>query len=124
MTRKNFSKAVKVACIKRATRDSVVYCEECRLPAKKWQIDHVNPDGLTGEPTLENAKLLCLPCHDVKTNTKDKPAIAQAQRREAKHLGAVKPKATIKAPPKPARSTAKADQIRALREAEYHRRFG
>lgn len=124
MARKNFSKAVKVACIKRATRDGVVYCEECNLPAKKWQIDHINPDGLTGEPTLENAKLLCLSCHDVKTNTKDKPAIAQAQRREAKHLGAVKPKATIKAPPKPARSTAKADQIRALREAEYHRRFG
>ncbi len=124
MPRKNFSKATKVAAIKRATRDGVVYCEECSLPAKKWQIDHINPDGLTGEPTLENAKLLCLPCHDVKTNTKDKPAIAQAQRREAKHLGAVKPKASIPSPPKPARSTAKADQIRALREAEYARRFG
>lgn len=121
MARKNFTKAVKVACIKRATRDAVVYCEECGLPAKKWQIDHINPDGLTGQPTLENAKLLCLPCHDVKTNTKDKPAIAEAQRREAKHLGAVKPKASIPQAPKPPRVTTKADQIRALREANWER---
>jgi 5-methylcytosine-specific restriction endonuclease McrA len=123
MARKNFSKATKVAAIKRATRESVVYCEECALPAKKWQIDHINPDGLTGTPTLENAKLLCLPCHAEKTNKKDKPAIAQAQRREAKHLGAVRPKATIPAPPKPEKPTTKADQIHALREAEYARRF-
>lgn len=124
MTRKNFKQSVQVACIKRATRDGVVYCEECSLPVRKWEIDHINPDGLTGQPTLENAKLLCLPCHAVKTNTKDKPAIAEAKRREAKHLGATKPKATIKAPPKPPRSTAKADQIRALRETDYARRFG
>ena len=124
MARKNFTKAVKVAAIKRATREGVTYCEGCGLPTKKWQVDHHNPDGLTGKPTLENAKVLCLPCHDVKTNKKDKPAIAQAQRREAKHLGAVKPKASIPAPPKAEKPTTKADQIRALREAEYLRRFG
>lgn len=44
MARRNFTKAVKVAAIKRATRGSAVYCEECFLPAKKWQIDHVNPE--------------------------------------------------------------------------------
>jgi len=95
MARKNFSKSVIVACIKRATKDGVVYCESCTLPCRKWQIDHIIPDGLTGEPTLENARLLCIECHFVKTK-KDVAQIAKAKRQEAKHVGAVKPKGQIK----------------------------
>jgi 5-methylcytosine-specific restriction protein A len=86
MARKEFSKAVKVAATKRATRDGVTYCDGCGLPAKRWHYDHDNPDGLTGKPTLENCKLLCLPCHAKKT-AEDVAAIAQAKRREAAHLG-------------------------------------
>ena len=86
MPRKEFSKAVKVAATKRATRDGVTYCEGCGLPAKRWHYDHDNPDGLTGEPTLENCKLLCLPCHEEKTR-QDVAAIAKAKRREARNLG-------------------------------------
>lgn len=93
--RKNFPKSVIVACIKRATREMVVYCEGCGLPTRKWQIDHIIPDGLTGEPTLENAKLLCIECHSVKTK-KDVAQIAKAKRQQYKHLGAVKPKGQIK----------------------------
>ena len=90
MARKNFSKAVKVACIKRATKpDGNAYCEKCGALAKRYHIDHVDPDGLTGQPVLENAMLLCLPCHDEKT-LKDVSNIAKAKRREAKDLG-VKP---------------------------------
>lgn len=103
MTRKNFSKAIIVARIKHATKDGVIYCEKCGLPCKRFDIDHDNPDGLTGEPTFENARLLCEPCHAEKTK-KDVAAIAKAKRREARHVGAVRPKGQIRSagfPPKP-----------------------
>ena len=93
MARKEFSKSVKVAVIKRATKDGIVFCEGCGALAKKWEIDHITPDGLLGEPTLENAKLLCQLCHGEKTK-KDVKNIAQAKRREAKHLG-VRKKPTL-----------------------------
>jgi hypothetical protein len=85
--RREFPKAVRVAVIRRATRHSVVYCEECKLPAKKFQIDHVRADGLLGEPTIENAKLLCEICY-LDKNPRDARDIAEAKRREAFHLGA------------------------------------
>ena len=87
MSRKEFPKSVKVASIKANTRDGVTYCEACGLPAKRFHFDHKNPDGLTGQPTLENCALLCEPCHAEKTK-KDVADIARAKRREAKHLGA------------------------------------
>lgn len=87
MARREFPRAIKVAVIKRATRDSVVYCEACQLPAKKWQIDHVRPDGLLGEPTIDNAQLICEACFGIK-NPADTTAIARAKRREAAHIGA------------------------------------
>lgn len=90
MPRKEFPKSVKVAAVKRATRDGVTYCEGCCLPMRKWHYDHDNPDGLTGQPTLDNCKLLCIPCHGVKT-PKDVAKIARAKRREALALGVHKP---------------------------------
>ena len=95
MARREFPKSVKVAVTKRAMREGVVYCEKCGAQAKRWQIDHVRPDGLGGEPTLENAMLICQPCFEEK-NPKDASAIAHAKRREAKDLRAVKPKGQIK----------------------------
>ena len=67
MARKEFTRAIKVAVIKMATVDGKTFCEECGSLAKRWEIDHVRPDGLLGEATIENAKLLCTPCHDEKT---------------------------------------------------------
>lgn len=49
--------------------------------------DHADPDGLTGEPVLENCVVLCRSCHSVKTTTHDVPAIARAKRRERAHIG-------------------------------------
>ena len=89
MARREFPKAIKVAAIKRATRDGQTYCEGCGALAKRWQIDHMRADGLLGDPTLENAQLLGECCYGPK-NAADTTAIAQAKRREAKHLG-VKP---------------------------------
>jgi 5-methylcytosine-specific restriction protein A len=87
MSRREFPQSVKVAAIKRATRDGLIFCEECGCLAKRVEIDHVRADGLLGEPTLENAMVLCKPCHDEKSKS-DTTAIAQAKRREAKHLNA------------------------------------
>jgi 5-methylcytosine-specific restriction enzyme A len=87
MARREFPKSVRVAVIKRATKDGVIYCEKCKGLAKRFQIDHVRPDGLLGEPVLENAELICEPCWAVK-NPADTTAIARAKRLEANHLGA------------------------------------
>jgi protein-arginine kinase activator protein McsA len=100
MTRREFPAKVRTAVIKRATRNDVAYCEKCGAMAKRFQIDHVRPDGLLGEPTIENAMLICEACYREK-NPKDASVIAQAKRREAKHLGAVKPKGQIKSAPFP-----------------------
>lgn len=94
--RREFPKSVKVASIKANTRDNVVYCEGCGLPTKRFHFDHRNPDGLTGQPTLENCQLLCEPCHAEKTK-QDVADIAKAKRREAAHLG-VRPAPKLKGP--------------------------
>jgi len=90
--RREFPRSVKVAVIKRATRAGVVLCEKCGAIAKRFEIDHINPDGLTGDPVIENAQLICEACFAEK-NAADAERIARAKRQEAAHLGA-------KAPPK------------------------
>ena len=84
--RKEFSKKIRVAAWKRADGR----CEECtrKLYPGDACFDHRIPDGLTGEPTLENCQCLCRWCHNVKTFGTDVPAIGRAKRREASHLGA------------------------------------
>lgn len=86
MARKEFSKSVKVAALKRAMVNGIIRCEECHCEAKRPEIHHVNPDALTGEPTLENAMVLCRDCHREKTSAQA-PIIAKAKRREARQLG-------------------------------------
>lgn len=99
MSRREFPRSVKVARIKAATRDGVVYCEKCSLPCSKWEIHHVDPDALTGEPTFENSALWCIPCHDEETS-RLAPVIAKVKRVEAKHVGATRPKGSIQTRPK------------------------
>lgn len=92
--RREFPKSVKVLAIKRATVNGVVLCELCGAIAKQFQIDHIIADSHGGEPTLENARLICLPCHAEKTKT-DTTIAAKIKRIEAAHLGAVTPKAKL-----------------------------
>lgn len=95
MARRNFTKSIIVARIKAATKDGVVYCDGCGLMVKGgFEIDHIRADGLLGDPTFENSRLLCLPCHKEKTKD-DVARIAKAKRVEARHLGAVRPKGKI-----------------------------
>ena len=95
MSRKEFPKSVKVAAIKRATRDMEVYCEKCGVLTKgRFEIDHVKEDFYGGEPVLENAMVLCVSCHREKTSGSAK-VMAKARRLEAKNVGAIRPKGKI-----------------------------
>ena len=94
MTRQEFPRAVRVAVIKRATRDGVTYCEKCGLPAKRFQIDHVIADAHGGKPVIENAELLCDVCFGVK-NFQDTKVAAKIKRQTAKALRAVRPAGKI-----------------------------
>ena len=55
-------------------------CENCGKEVRSggFIYEHVDPDGLGGEPTLENCKLHCKPCADVKTHTEDNPRMRKA----------------------------------------------
>jgi 5-methylcytosine-specific restriction endonuclease McrA len=85
MSRQEFPRAVKVAVVKRATRDRVVFCEKCGAPTTKWQIDHVIADSHGGKPVIENAELICEVCYGVK-NPIDTKIAAKIKRQEAKDL--------------------------------------
>ena len=85
MTRREFSKKPRFAAFQRAQGR----CEECtaRLVPGAYQYDHVTADGLDGDPTLENCRVLCRSCHGAKT-VKDVRQIAKSERQKAVHLGA------------------------------------
>lgn len=101
--RREFTRAVKLAIIKRATRAGVVHCEECQQPASRFDIHHVRPDGLTidkrAKLTAADGQLLCAgsrqTCHWRRTAEIDGPAIKRAVRVEAKHLGASRPEGKL-----------------------------
>jgi len=57
------------------------------LSIGKYHFDHDIPDGLGGEPILENCRVLCIACHKAKTTTKDVPTIAKAKRISDRHNG-------------------------------------
>lgn len=96
MSRREFSAKVRVAAWQRSNGR----CESGRIAhmpnigcGRKLfpgdiRFEHVDPDGLTGEPTLDNCAVLCRSCWMIKTTTYDVPAIAKAKRREARHIGA------------------------------------
>lgn len=100
--RREFPKSVRVAVIKRATKDGVLYCEKCGALAKRFQIDHMIADAHGGKPVIENAELICEDCYSVK-NPKDTTIAAKLKRVEARHIGAVKPKGAIANRPKEAK---------------------
>lgn len=85
--RRDFPAKVKVAAFQRANGR----CEnpQCgaKVSAPKLAYDHILPDALGGEPTLENCQVLCLECHQEKTGT-DVGRIRKADRQHRNHIGA------------------------------------
>lgn len=86
MTRREFPSKVKVAAALRAGGR----CEKCtaRTGPGNIEYDHRIPDGIGGEPTLENCEVLCRACHGAKTAGEDIPRIAKTKRQRAGHINA------------------------------------
>lgn len=58
-------------------------CENCGhvLRSGNIEYEHLDPDGLGGEPTLANCGVWCaVPCSSKKTHTQDNPRMAKADR--------------------------------------------
>ena len=91
MTRREFSKPVKREAFSRAGGfcEGMPYGVRCdvKLTLGKYHYDHVIPDGLGGEPVIENCAVLCVACHADKTRTKDVPAIAKTKRIQDRQKG-------------------------------------
>lgn len=85
MPRREFSRTIKVAVIRRAGVTGMILCEKCGGFAKRFQIDHIIADAHGGEPVIENAQLLCEDCYAIK-NPQDTTIAAKLKRQEAKHL--------------------------------------
>jgi 5-methylcytosine-specific restriction protein A len=96
--RKEFPARVKAAALKRCSDgDGIPRCETCGGPLRGGNTfyDHDTPDGLGGEPTLENCRVLCGPCHNAKTFGEDNPRMAKADAVRKKHYGITKKKRKI-----------------------------
>lgn len=82
--RQEFPKKIKLAAFQR----SLGSCEEChaRLTPGKFEYDHIKEATFNGEPTLDNCRVVCTPCHTRKTSQRA-AVIAKSNRQRAKHLG-------------------------------------
>lgn len=83
--RQEFSQKVRKAafarCCRNGTQPGIPQCENCGnvLRAGNIEYEHLDPDGLGGEPTLENCGVWCaVPCSSKKTRTEDVPRMAKA----------------------------------------------
>lgn len=75
-------------------------CEQCTAPIRYGaQYDHIVPDALGGEPTLENCRVLCKTCHGIKTASEDVPRIAKAARVRGNHINARTKRGGFRKPP-------------------------
>lgn len=88
-SRREFPQSVRKAAFIRCCKDGIPRCEGCGVMLRAANIiyEHVIPDGLGGEPTLENCKVHCRNCADVKTFTEDNPRMQKADRVLKKHYG-------------------------------------
>jgi 5-methylcytosine-specific restriction endonuclease McrA len=83
LARTEFPKSVKAAAFRRCCDDKgVPHCENCNTPltGPNTIFEHVTPDGLGGEPTLENCKVFCRNCASKKTFAQDNPRMQKADR--------------------------------------------
>jgi hypothetical protein len=83
--RQEFSQKVRKAafarCCKNGTKPGIPQCENCgnELRSGNIEYEHMDPDGLGGEPTLENCGVWCaVPCSSKKTHKQDNPRMAKA----------------------------------------------
>jgi 5-methylcytosine-specific restriction protein A len=88
--RREFSNWVRAQAALRA--NGKCECCTCRLLTGGYHYDHIIPDAMGGEPTVDNCAVLCRSCHQTKTSEQDVPRIAKTKRQGRKHLGIKKPR--------------------------------
>lgn len=79
--RQEFPAAVKRAAFRRCCRDKGhPHCEGCGRPLRSGEIvyEHVQPDGLGGQPTAENCKVFGLKCCATPKTKDDNARMAKA----------------------------------------------
>jgi hypothetical protein len=98
--RREFTKPVYALIVKRAMLpNGEIACEGCGLVLgkKPYHVDHTIADALqidkTRKLTVDDGKLLGVDCCHKPKTVNDVAVIAEAKRREAKHLGIPKAKA-------------------------------
>lgn len=87
MNRREFSKRVKLDAWHRSAGN----CEICTVKifgGNGPHYDHILPDALGGDATLENCQVLCKTCHGGKTARDDIPRISKARRGFENRIGA------------------------------------
>lgn len=98
--RREFPISVRKLAFKRCCRDGIPYCEGCDNQIRQTPIyEHVIPDGLGGEPALDNCKVHCKTCADVKTFTEDNPRMVKADRVLRKTYGLTPSRQKIQSAP-------------------------
>lgn len=83
-------KAAFARCCKNGSIPGAPQCETCGIELNRRTgtiYEHIQPDGLGGEPTLDNCKVHCANCADVKTHTEDNPRMRKADRVLKKEFG-------------------------------------
>jgi 5-methylcytosine-specific restriction endonuclease McrA len=94
--RREFSKAV----MRDAAARAGGRCENpncgARLALGDFHYDHIIPDALGGEPTLDNCQVICRACHKEKTGKADIPRIAKTKRISDREKGIRKPRTIIR----------------------------
>lgn len=116
MARREFTATVYAQIVKRAMLPTgEIACEGCGLVLGKrpYHVDHTKPDGLeidkSRKLTADDGKLLGVECCHAPKTKQDVADIAEAKRREAKHLGIKRPKGRIPSPPKSEKPAPKLD---------------
>jgi len=95
--RTEFPLSVKKKAFSRCCREGTPRCETCGIVLTGGNViyEHVIPDGLHGDPTLENCKVHCRTCADTKTFTQDNPRMAKADRQLKASFGLKRKKKPI-----------------------------
>jgi 5-methylcytosine-specific restriction protein A len=85
--RTEFSPKTKILAFQRAKG----CCQECnndkKLIVGNIFYDHIIPDAMGGEATLDNCQVLCKSHHDTKTRKSDVPTIAKSKRIRRREAG-------------------------------------
>lgn len=88
-------------CCKNGTKPSIPQCEHCGnvLTSGNIEYEHLDPDGLSGEPTLANCGVWCKrPCSFNKTHREDNPRMRKADRVLKRNFGLTPAKRKIQSP--------------------------